>query len=67
MHLCTAYCHKLKIIKLLSHVLFRLVLVKEKLKILVTSSELYLVFGSIYSIQGIEKNQFSFIVDRGLK
>ena len=43
--------------------LFGLVLGKQILNILVARSELYLVFGSIYSIQGTEKTQFSFIVD----
>ena len=41
-----------------STVLFHLVLGKEILNILVTSLELYLVFGSIYSILGPEKNTF---------
>ena len=46
--------------------LFRLVLGKEIQKILVTSSQLYLVFWSIYSIQETEeKNTFTFIVDCG--
>ena len=38
-----------------------------KLKTLVISSKLNIVFGSIYSIQGTEKNLFTFTVDRGLR
>ena len=38
--------------------LFRLVLGKEKLKILVASSKLYLVFWSIYSILGTEQKPY---------
>ena len=38
--------------------LCRLVLEKEKWKFLVSTSELYLVVGSIYSIQGTEKPYF---------
>ena len=44
--------------------LFNLALGKENLYILVTNSELYLVFWSVYSIQGTEKIVFTFIVNR---
>ena len=45
--------------------LLRLALGKEKLKTLVTSSELYLVFDKFTQYKGQKKTQFTFIVDRG--
>ena len=45
--------------------LFCLVLGEEKLKTLITRSELYLIFLSTYSIQGTAKSLVTFIVDHG--
>ena len=46
----------------LTTVLFCLVLGKQKLKFLLASSELYLVFWSIYSIQGTEEKPYSLVL-----
>ena len=54
-----------RIIKLLNNFVILFGLRKQKRKILVYSSELYLVFGSINSTQRIKKNLTTFIVDHG--
>ena len=46
-------------------VIIHLVLAKEKLETLASSSELYKVCPSIYSILGTEKTLFTCIVDHG--
>ena len=57
---------KKRIIKLLSHCVIMCCFRKGKnTKTLVISSELYVVFWSIYSIQATEKNLYSFTVDHG--
>ena len=56
MHLCTVYCHKWIIIKLLNKFVIPFGFRRGiTLVALVTRTELYLVFWSIYSIQGTER------------
>ena len=52
-------------VKLQKHCVIFSVVEKAKMYNLVTSSELYLLFQSIYSILGTKKPLFTFDVDKG--
>ena len=67
MHMCTAYCHKERIIKLLNHCVITFGFRKVKTENFSYQFRAIFSFLSIDSIQETEKTRFNFSVDRGLR